>query len=149
MDVAVTSSWLATARGLHVDWGHTAHNATQRACAEARWHALRPDGMLCGQTGSNARDWQGAAALQLLRHLRDGLEQVGDKAVVGHLEDGRLRVLVDGHNRLAVLHARQVLDGAGDAHGNVQLRRHNLARLPDLQVVGHKTGVDGRARGAH
>src|SRR5690606_18938329 len=42
---------------------------------------------------------------------------------------------------LGVLHARQVLDGTGDTHGDVQLRRDDLAGLTDLHVVGHETGV--------
>ena len=49
------------------------------------------------------------------------------------LEDGCVRVVVDGHNHLAILHPRNVLDGTADANSNVQLRRHHLARLADLQ----------------
>src|SRR5579859_5580380 len=48
--------------------------------------------------------------------FRQGLEQIGHQAVIGDLEDRRLFVLVDGDDHLAVLHARQMLDGAGDAH---------------------------------
>ena len=61
--------------------------------------------------------------LDLLLDLWDGLEEVSDESVVGHLEDGRLGVLVDSHNGLGVLHAGQVLDGTADADGNVQLLR--------------------------
>src|SRR2546427_1765476 len=46
------------------------------------------------------------------------------------------RSLVDRHDHLGVLHAGQVLDGARDAQGDVQLRRHDLAGLANLQVVG-------------
>jgi len=88
-------------------------------------------------------------ALQLARHLWHCLEQVSHEAVVGNLEDGRLCILVDGDDHLAVLHACQVLDRAADADGDVQLRGDNLARLPYLQVVRHKAGVDSSTRGAN
>jgi len=52
------------------------------------------------------------------------------------LEDGRVRVRVDGHDALGVLHAGQVLDRARDAHRDVQLRRHHLAGLADLRAPG-------------
>lgn len=50
-----------------------------------------------------------------------------------HLEDGCLRVVVDGHNHLAVLNASNMLDGTTDAHSYVQLRCNNLAGLTNLQ----------------
>ncbi|KAH9399970.1 hypothetical protein TYRP_017540 [Tyrophagus putrescentiae] len=90
-----------------------------------------------------------ALLLNLFVDLRHGLKEARDQAQVGHLEDGRLGVLVDGHDGLRVLHAGQVLDGAADAHRHVQLRRHDLARLADLQVVRDEAGVDGRSTGAH
>ena len=45
------------------------------------------------------------------RQLRHGLEKVVDETVVSHLKDGRLLVLVDGHDYLRILHAGEVLDG--------------------------------------
>ncbi len=39
-----------------------------------------------------------------------------------------------------------MLDGTGDTHGDVQFRRHDLASLADLHVVGHKAGINGSAR---
>ena len=42
----------------------------------------------------------------------------------------------------------EVLDRAGDADGDVEVRRDDLAGLPDLVVVGHVARVDRRARGA-
>lgn len=83
--------------------------------------------------------------LQLLRQLGHLLKQVADKPHVRDLEDGRVRVLVDGRDDLAVLHARQVLDRPRDAHGQVQLRRDVLARLADLQAVVREAAVDGGA----
>ena len=37
------------------------------------------------------------------------------------MEDGRLGIFIDGDDRLAVFHARQVLDGARDRDRYVQL----------------------------
>ena len=86
---------------------------------------------------------------QLGLELRQHLEQVADQAVIGDLEDRRLLVLVDGDDDLAVLHAGEVLDGARDADGDVELRRDDLAGLADLLVVRRVAGIDRRARGAH
>ena len=72
----------------------------------------------------------------LIRKVRYCYEQILHKPVVGHLEDGSLGILVDGHDGLGVLHPRQVLDGARDPNGNVEVRGHDLAGLADLQVVG-------------
>src|SRR3954453_7407493 len=59
-----------------------------------------------------------------------------------------LRIMLrDTTVHLAVLHAGQVLDGAGDADGDVQLGRHDLAGLAALVVVGHKSGIDSGPTG--
>src|SRR5437588_12426731 len=42
---------------------------------------------------------------QLLRQLRHDLEQVADKPEVRDLEDRRFLVLVDGNDRLRILHS--------------------------------------------
>src|SRR5690606_37548117 len=55
-------------------------------------------------------------------------------------------VLVDRHDHLGVLHARQVLDRTANTDGDVQLRRDDLAGLTDLHVVRHETGVYRGAR---
>src|SRR3954470_4857332 len=44
------------------------------------------------------------------RQLGHDLEQVAHDAVIGHLEDRRFLVLVDGDDGLAVLHPREMLD---------------------------------------
>src|ERR1700691_186070 len=75
--------------------------------------------------------------------------EISDQAVVGYLEDRRLLVLVDGHDDLRILHPRQMLDRARDADGNIEVRRHHLAGLADLPVIGCITGVDRGAGGAH
>ena len=48
---------------------------------------------------------------------------------------GRVRIGVDRHDVLRTLAARQVLDGAADAAGEVEVRRDAGARLADLLVV--------------
>src|SRR5215470_16830509 len=86
-----------------------------------------------------------AAALAELGGERgNDLEQIADQAVVGDLEDGRFGILVDSNDDFAVLHAGEVLDGAGDAHRYVKIRSDDLACLPDLIVVGNVTRVNGR-----
>src|SRR3546814_14048296 len=74
--------------------------------------------------------------------LRHDLEQVADEAEVGDLEDRRVLVLVDGDDGLGILHAGEVLDGAGDADGDVEFGRDDLAGLADLIVVGRVTRTD-------
>src|SRR4051795_3036362 len=87
------------------------------------------------------------AGLHRLGQLRQDLVEVADDAQVGELEDGRVGVLVDGHDVLRGLHADLVLDRARDARGEVELRRHRLAGLADLGGVRPPAGVDHRAGG--
>src|ERR1041384_2450525 len=68
--------------------------------------------------------------LDLCGELRDHVEKITDDAVVRHLEDRRVFVLVDRPDHLGRAHAGQVLDGAGNADGDVQRRAHRLAGLP-------------------
>jgi len=49
------------------------------------------------------------------------LEQVGNDAIVGDMEDRSLRVFVDGNDHFTVLHTGEVLNGTGDAHCYVEL----------------------------
>ena len=58
------------------------------------------------------------------------------------LEDRSVPILVDGDDATSTLHTRDVLGRATDAHGDVQLRSHRLARLADLHAVGHPTRID-------
>jgi hypothetical protein len=61
---------------------------------------------------------------------------------------GASAILVDRDDGAGVLDAGQVLDRAGDADRDVQLRRDDLAGLADLHVVGHVAGIHRGARGA-
>src|SRR5439155_23281468 len=95
--------------------------------------------------------WAGAAfpvplrrGLRLLdlggqgRHER---ERIGDDAVIGHLEDVGVGILVDRDDRLALGHAGEMLDRAGDPDRDVQIRRDGLAGLADLLLVRAPSGV--------
>ena len=81
-----------------------------------------------------------------LGQLRDDLVQVADDPEIGELEDRRVRVLVDRDDRARALHPDLVLDRAGDADGDVELRRDGLARLADLRRVRVPARVDDGAR---
>src|SRR5262245_62787372 len=90
---------------------------------------------MCSSTSS-------ALPLSLLQELlelrlegRSHLEEVADDSVVGDLEDRSLGVLVDRADHLGRPHARQVLDGPGDAEAQVELRRDGPPRLADLEAV--------------
>src|SRR5262245_63524960 len=78
------------------------------------------------------------SALALLHErgeLRDDRVEVADDAQVAELEDGRVAVLVDRDDHLRGLHADLVLDRAGHAEPDVDLRRHDLAGLDTLSGV--------------
>src|SRR3989304_6106342 len=83
---------------------------------------------------------------EFLDQFRDHLEQIAHDAVIGHLEDRRFLVLVDGDDHPAVLHPGQVLDGAGDADRDVELGGHDLSGMPYLTVVRHEARVRWRDR---
>src|SRR5262245_3685893 len=72
------------------------------------------------------------AGADKLGDLRRDLMKVADDAEVGEVEDRRVRILVDGDDHAGALHPDLVLDRAGDAERDVELRRHRLARLPHL-----------------
>src|SRR5690349_5170122 len=110
-------------------------------------------GYSLGATAPPLRPTRSAAlpGLHGLREPRHDLVEVADDAEVGELEDRGVGVLVDGDDVLGPLHADLVLDRAGDARREVQLRGDGLARLADLGGVGVPAGVDhgaGRRDGA-
>src|SRR4051812_43051580 len=67
-----------------------------------------------------------------LLELRHEFEEIADEAEIGNLEDRRLGVLVDRDDCAGVLDAGEVLDRAGNADRDVELRRDDLAGLADL-----------------
>ncbi|CAG2103322.1 unnamed protein product [Medioppia subpectinata] len=62
---------------------------------------------------------------------KHGLEQIGHKTEICHLEDGCVRVFVDGNYCLRVLHSGQVLDRTRDADSDIQFLEfsENMFRL--------------------
>ena len=73
------------------------------------------------------------------------LEQIADDAVVGDLEDRGIGILVDRHNRFRALHADDVLDRAGNAERNIELRRDRLSGTANLTIHGQPAHVANRA----
>ncbi len=98
--------------------------------------------------GSRTRGVTRLAGVDELGELRDDLVHVADDAEVAELEDRRVRVLVDRDDHVRALHADLVLDRAGDAERDVELRRDDLAGLADLRRVRVPAGVDDGARRA-
>src|SRR5207247_716149 len=89
------------------------------------------------------RAWLCRSSLpQLGADRRDDLVQVADHGVVSVGEDRRLGIGVDCEQLLRPLAAGDVLRGAADPAGDVEVRRDFRARLADL------TGVRPRARAA-
>src|ERR1700749_5074828 len=80
-----------------------------------------------------------------LGQFGDDFVQIAHHPEVRELEDRSVRILVDREDVLRVLHSNLVLDRAGDARREVQLRRHRLTGLADLRRVGVPAGLDDRA----
>src|SRR5690606_24734309 len=87
------------------------------------------------------------ALVVLLGQLRGEVEQVTHHTEVGDLEDRRRGVLVHRDERLRGLHARTGLNRAGDAERHVELRRHGLTGLSDLELGRVVPGVHRRTGG--
>ena len=58
--------------------------------------------------------------------------QVAHDAKVSDLEERLILILVDHHNGAGGLHARGVLDSAGDAQTDIEIRRDGNTGLADL-----------------
>ena len=85
---------------------------------------------------------------QLGGDRRHDLGQVADHGVVGAGEDRRLGVGVDREDLLRALAAGDVLRGAADAAGDVEVGRHLRAGLADLVGVRAPAGARDHARAA-
>ena len=79
-------------------------------------------------------------------HRRHDLEQIADDAEVGDFEDRRVGILVDRDDGAGALHADQVLNRAGDAERQIQLRRDGLPGAADLPLHRQPAGVADRPR---
>ena len=64
--------------------------------------------------------------LDLLRELRNSLKEVRNEPNVRNLEYRRIWVLVHSNNKLALLHAREMLNGTTDPQCGIKLRCHDL-----------------------
>src|SRR3989441_12466048 len=62
--------------------------------------------------------------------------EVADDGVVGDFEDGSVLVFVDGDDGARAFHAHDVLDGAADAEGKIELGRDGLAGAANLALHG-------------
>src|SRR5512139_110195 len=102
-----------------------------------------------GKATPRSRRGSALALVDLFGRRGKDRVEVTDHAEVDELEQRGLLVLVDRDDRLGGLHARTVLDRAGDAGRDVQLRRHRLAGLTDLERVRVPARVDDGTRGAH
>src|SRR5580700_1100334 len=90
--------------------------------------------------------WLLAKLADRLGQLGNRLIQIRDQAVIGDLEDRRVFILVDRNDDLGILHAGEMLDRPGNTDRNIEFRRHHLAGLADLPVVGRVAGIDRGAR---
>lgn len=88
---------------------------------EARGRRLRREAGPDGWTETEL-PWLLLPGLKGTDQLGDNLEDVAHHTEVGDLEDRRVPVLVDGDDGLGGLHAGPVLDRAGNAQRDVQLR---------------------------
>src|SRR3954451_23586624 len=116
--------------------------------------STRPTRCVSGLNGLPACTWEAVkdsafSLLDLGSGLREDVEDVPDDAEIRDLKDRRLGILVHGNDDLGCLHAGLLLDGAGDARGDVQLRGDGLAGLPRLGVVADPAGIRGRPGGTH
>src|SRR4051812_11331450 len=108
--------------------------------------AKPPPPLLGGLRRAYAHSLRRLALLHELGQLGDDLVHVTDDAEIAELEDRRVRIFVDRDDHVRALHAHLVLDRARDAERHVELRRHDLPRLPDLRGVRVPARVDDGAR---
>src|SRR3972149_731266 len=88
-------------------------------------------------------------ATDRLDQRRQDLRDVVYDTVVSGVEDGRLRVRVDGDHRLRILDANGELHSATDPADDGQLRPRDVPRLADLRFAVRPALVDGHPAGAH
>jgi len=64
---------------------------------------------------------------------RDKGYKIFNHTNIGHLENGSIRITIDGDNELGIPYPLKMLSGPGDAAGQVKGRCDGAARLSDLQ----------------
>ena len=109
-------------------------------------------GQTSGQTLRTARG--GVVDLKLLAccfhgfsQCRNYFEQIADDAVIGYFEDRCFGIFVDGNDALSALHADEMLNGAGDPDGEVELGCDSLTGTADLAFDGQPAVIADGARG--
>ena len=77
------------------------------------------------------------------------LEKISHHSVAGNLEDGSIRVFINGYHQLCRADANDVLDGPRDATGYVKIGGYHLAGLSHLVGVGDVSTVHSCAARPH
>ncbi len=68
--------------------------------------------------------------------------EIPDKAETSQFENRRIDVRIDSDDALGCSHSGQMLNGARDPAGDIEVRRDHLTGLPHLVGVGDVAGVD-------
>ncbi len=74
--------------------------------------------------------------LEALCKSRNDLVEIAYYAVVSYVEDRCVLILVDGDDKVGLLHTCNVLDGSGDTDCEVNLRSYCLTGLSNLEILG-------------
>ena len=85
----------------------------------------------------------------VLYHLRDNFLHRAIDDVVGNGVDGSVRVIIDGDDDAAFLHAGDVLDLSANAAGDVEFRADGDTCLAYLAIVVAESRIDGCTAGAY
>src|SRR5688572_28018974 len=101
-----------------------------------------------GATAAISANGASGMPLQFLNQPGHDFVDVAHETIVRYFENRGVGIAVDGYDRTRILHARKMLDGAGDAQGYINLRGDDLARLTDLQLVGSDPRIDQGPRAA-
>ena len=91
-------------------------------------------------------DVEGTLFIELCEHRVADLVHIADYAVGAVVKYRSVRVGVDGDDGFRVRKARDMVHGAGDTEGNVQLRLYDNTRLADNELKRQNTAVKHRPR---
>ena len=72
---------------------------------------------------------------KLFRQGRNNLEQITNNAIIGNIENRRVRILVYGNNDLGCFHAGQMLYLSGNSAGDIEVGAHRAAGLSYLMGI--------------
>src|SRR4030042_3015823 len=91
----------------------------------------------------------GQELLEFLSQDRHNFEEVFDNPIIRLLENGSIRVLVDGHDDFSRSHSGKVLDGSGYTASNIQVGGNHFSRLSHLIAMIPPSGINCRPRGSN